>query len=57
MINNSLIKDSIGIFANNDLALYDTYSSQSCKGGIEDIMLGKFCVSLTEYSFLQKGFN
>ena len=34
---------------------YDTSSSSSCKGGIEDNMLGNFCVSLMEHSFLHKG--
>ena len=45
----------IGIFVNNDSASHDTSCSSACKGGIEDNMLGDFCVSLMEYSFLQKG--
>ena len=43
-----------GIFVNNDSASYDTSSSLSCKGGIEDNMFVNFCVSLMEYSFLHE---
>ena len=34
-----LIVCSIGIFVNNDSTSYDTSSSLSCKGGIENNML------------------
>ena len=44
-----LIVSCIGIFVNNDSTSYDTSSTSSCKGGIEDKMLGNFCVSLMEY--------
>ena len=45
---------SIGIFVNNYSTSYDTSSSPSYKRGIEDNMLGNFCVLLMEYSFLHK---
>ena len=45
---------SIGIFVNNYSTSYDTSSSPSYKGGIEDNMLGNFCVLLMEHSFLHK---
>ena len=41
------------IFVNNDSTSYDKSSLPSCKDGIEDKMLGSFCVSLIKYSFLQ----
>ena len=44
-----LIVSCIGTFVNNDSTSYDTSSTSSCKGGIEDKMLGNFCVSLMEY--------
>ena len=34
-----MIVSSIGIFVINDSTSYDTSSSSSCKGGIEDTML------------------
>ena len=42
------------LFVNNDYT-YDTSSSSSCKGRIEDNMLENFYVSLMEYSLLHKG--
>ena len=40
---------SIGIIIYNNSTSYDTSSSSFCKGGIEDNMLGNFCVLLMEY--------
>ena len=50
-----LIVSSIRMLVNNRSASYDTSPSSSCNGGIEDVMLRSFCVSLMEYSFLHKG--
>ena len=52
---NDIVVSCIGIFVNNDSASYDRSAASSCKGGIEDNILGNFCVSLMEYSFLHKG--
>ena len=41
---------SVRIFLNNDSTSYDTSSSSSHKGEIEDNMIGNFCASLMEHS-------
>ena len=43
------------VASNDSATLYDTSSSSSSKGGVEDNMFGNFFVSLMEYSFLHKG--
>ena len=41
VFNSIVVVSSIRIFVNDDSIQYDTYSSSSCKDGIED-MLGNF---------------
>ena len=50
-----LIVSTIGIFVNNDSTSCNTSFSSSCKGRIENNILGNFVVSLMEYSLLHLG--